>query len=84
MQLLTNGRSYEKAVATFEPYTDVKEPDESTREALREIAEHALRTQKPAFLLVNNRLEGNAPSTIEAVVEQIKCIGVWPEPAFPE
>ena len=26
---------------------------------------------KPAFLFVNNRLEGNAPSTIEAVAERL-------------
>jgi hypothetical protein len=27
---------------------------------------------KPAFLYVNNRLEGNAPSTIEAVADAIE------------
>ena len=27
--------------------------------------------RKNAFLFVNNRLEGNAPSTIEAVLERI-------------
>jgi hypothetical protein len=28
--------------------------------------------RKNAFLFVNNRLEGNAPSTIEVVVEQLQ------------
>jgi hypothetical protein len=28
--------------------------------------------QKPAFVFVNNRLEGNAPTTIEAVADSIR------------
>ena len=39
----------------------------------KQIAERSRERKKPAFLFVNNRLEGNAPSTIEAVVEQL-----WP------
>ena len=38
------------------------------RGALRQIARDCLRWKTPAFLFVNNRLEGNAPSTIESVV----------------
>jgi hypothetical protein len=36
---------------------------------MRSIAEQARKAGKPAFLFVNNRLEGNAPGTIAAVVE---------------
>ena len=32
---------------------------------------HLLTQKKPAFLFVNNRLEGNAPGTIEAVLERL-------------
>ena len=35
--LLQKGRGYEKAVSTFEPCSEVKGPDEATRDALREI-----------------------------------------------
>ncbi len=35
------------------------------------VAERSRRTKKPAFLFVNNRLEGHAPSTIEAVVRRL-------------
>ena len=31
-----------------------------------------MQERKDAFLFVNNRLEGNAPSTIEAVVEKLE------------
>jgi hypothetical protein len=70
--LLTRGRTYEKAVQTFEPYKLVQEPDETAKDAMRQIAERSIRQRQPASLFVNNRLEGNAPSTIEAVVEGIE------------
>jgi uncharacterized protein YecE (DUF72 family) len=69
--LLRRGRAYDMAVQTFEPYDRIKEPDESARDGMRLIAQRAMHERKDAFLFVNNRLEGNAPSTIEAVVEQL-------------
>jgi uncharacterized protein YecE (DUF72 family) len=67
--LLKKGRSYEQAVKSFEPYRETQEPNEGARQGMRQIAQQALKKKAPAFLFVNNRLEGNAPSTIEAVVE---------------
>jgi uncharacterized protein YecE (DUF72 family) len=69
--LLQRGRAYEKAVQSFEPYREIQEPSEESRAGMGRIAEQALKTKKTAFVFVNNRLEGNAPSTIEAVVERI-------------
>jgi hypothetical protein len=66
--LLQKGWSYENAVKMFEPYREIQQPDQSTRAALRHIAERALRINQRAYIFVNNRLEGNAPGTIEAVV----------------
>lgn len=66
--LLTKGRAYEQAVKTFQPYRSVQQPDLPAREAMREIVTQARERREPAFLFVNNRLEGNAPQTIEAVV----------------
>lgn len=65
--LLGHGVTYENAVEAFEPYEKTKQPRPEVREALRRMAERARQRKQPAFLLVNNRLEGNAPSTIEAV-----------------
>jgi uncharacterized protein YecE (DUF72 family) len=69
--LLRKGRSYEEAVKTFEPYDHTQEVDEATREGLVLSAGRAIRRKKPAFLFINNRLEGNAPSTIEAVADRL-------------
>ncbi len=69
--LLRRGRSYEQAVKGFQPYERVQDPDPPTRAAMREVVDRARRVKKPAFLFVNNRLEGNAPGTIEAVIEGI-------------
>jgi uncharacterized protein YecE (DUF72 family) len=69
--LLPYGRAYEKAVADLAPYERVKEPSEPTRNALAAVAERSITRKKPAFLFVNNRLEGHAPTTIEAVADRL-------------
>jgi uncharacterized protein YecE (DUF72 family) len=69
--LLRKGRLYEKAVEAFEPYAETQEVNEEAREALVEIARKSLGRRKPAFLFVNNRLEGFAPGTIEFVADRL-------------
>lgn len=68
--LLKQGRAYEQAVRQFEPYRSVQEPNEGAREGLRRLVERALSQKQLAFLFVNNRLEGNAPGTIQAVTSE--------------
>ncbi len=65
--LLRHGRPYAEAVEKFQPYERVQEPNPGARTALKELMERAARKKQLAFLFVNNRLEGNAPTTIEAV-----------------
>jgi uncharacterized protein YecE (DUF72 family) len=67
--LLRHGRTYEAAVKSFEPYRAIQDPNPTTRDALRDILRRAQRVKQPAFVFVNNRLEGNAPGTIAAVTE---------------
>jgi hypothetical protein len=62
---------FQREFLKFEPYREIKETCEHARTGMRRIVERALRTRTSAFAFVNNRLEGNAPSTIEAVVGQI-------------
>lgn len=66
--LLQKGRTYEQAVKLFQPYEKIQDPSTPTREAIRTIAEQCVREKRRAYIFVNNRLEGNAPRTIEAVV----------------
>lgn len=68
--LLGRGRMYEQAVAQFSPYQTVQDENPEARAALKEIVGQGLKTRKPTFLFVNNRLEGNAPMTIEGVVSE--------------
>jgi uncharacterized protein YecE (DUF72 family) len=67
--LLRRGRVYEEAVATFAPYTEVQDPNPEARESMRVLIGRAREDRKLFFLFVNNRLEGNAPTTILSVVE---------------
>jgi hypothetical protein len=48
-----------------------REPDGPSREAMTRIAQRPRNERKRAFVFVNNRLEGNAPTTIEAVAAQL-------------
>jgi hypothetical protein len=70
--LLKPGRKYQEAVDLFSPYDRIKEPNEEARGAGAEMIKQAAAT-RPAggtFIYVNNRLEGNALLTIEAMIDR--------------
>jgi uncharacterized protein YecE (DUF72 family) len=67
--LLRKGRPYEEAVAKFAPYQQVLEPNHEVRQALKGLIKRARDRAEPSYIFVNNRLEGNAPQTIESIVE---------------
>jgi len=67
--LLRKGRVYEEAVETFAPYTHVQDPNPEARESMKVLIGRARENKEFLFLFVNNRLEGNAPSTILSLVE---------------
>lgn len=69
--LLTQGRAYEEAVKRFAPYDRVQEEDSAAREALRKLIQRMKEERRSGYVFVNNRLEGNSPKTIEAVVEAV-------------
>ncbi len=66
--LLKPGRRYEEAVQMFAPYTMVQEPNHEVREALRTLLVRAKQREEATYIFVNNRLEGNAPGTIESII----------------
>lgn len=65
--LLREGRVYEDAVAKFQPYDKIREENPETRNALREWIRRMREERRASYIFVNNRLEGNAPETIQAV-----------------
>lgn len=67
--LLKPGRRYADAVKAFEPYDRVQEPQPELRRDLMKAIQEALRRRIEAFILANNRAEGNAPGTIREVVK---------------
>ena len=66
--LLRRERTYEAAVAKFTPYSEIKDPNPETRDALKLLIGRARERHEPSYIFVNNRLEGNAPATIEAII----------------
>ena len=69
--LLAKGRTYEKAVETFQPYDCIRDANERAREAMTDIARRIIARKYEACLFVNSRLEGFAPGTFEEVVERL-------------
>ena len=75
--LLKTGRKYEEAVKLFQPYETVAEVREGARDAgaglIDRVASASVESSRPAssrpsFVYVNNRLEGNAPTTIQEML----------------
>jgi uncharacterized protein YecE (DUF72 family) len=67
--LLRAGRSYEQAVEAFKPYDRIQDPNPQARDAIRAVIDRSRRRREPAYLFINNRLEGNAPMTIKAILD---------------
>ena len=68
--LLKPGRKYEDAVKNFQPYDRIQEENPDARAAGKVlIAESKKSPDRKTFIYVNNRLEGNALGTIEALIE---------------
>ncbi|MGH7607635.1 MAG: DUF72 domain-containing protein [Gemmatimonadales bacterium] len=66
--LLKPGRRYADAVRAFAPYDRIQEPLPALRHDLVRLISAAQRRRIEAFILANNRAEGNAPGTIREVV----------------
>jgi hypothetical protein len=62
---------YADAVKAYDPNRLVHQPTDQARVAMAEIARRSRARRAPAFLFVNNRLEGHAPTTIESVADRL-------------
>jgi uncharacterized protein YecE (DUF72 family) len=69
--LLRPGRAYQQAVDSFQPYAETKETNEEARTAIKTLIQRSKTspTPRPSYLFINNRLEGNSPSTIAAALD---------------
>jgi hypothetical protein len=54
----------------FEPYDRIQDPSNSTREAVRKLISESKKRGRSTYIYINNRLKGNAPGTIDAILDQ--------------
>lgn len=67
--LLREGRPYEQAVEQLAPYDRVQDENGEGREAMRTLMQRMREEHRALLMFVNNRFEGNAPTTIQAITE---------------
>jgi len=70
--LLRPGRTYQQAVDLFSPYKRVQDTYSEGRAAMRALIERSLKQRQTMFAFVNNRFEGNAVQTLQAVVDSLE------------
>ncbi|HEV8327080.1 MAG TPA: DUF72 domain-containing protein [Nitrospiraceae bacterium] len=61
--------SYEAAKKRAEPYTKIVEELPEMRRETVQLVRQAAREGRHAYVLVNNRSEGNAPLTVQALMD---------------
>ena len=65
--------SYEAAKKRSEPYTKIVEELPEMRRDTLELVKKAVGEYRKAYVLVNNRSEGNAPLTIHALMTVLQA-----------
>lgn len=74
LRLLTPLRmSYEAAKKRAAPYAKIVEELPMMRREATDLVKEAMTENRQSYVLVNNRSEGNAPLTIQALVERLKA-----------
>jgi Protein of unknown function DUF72 len=78
--LLKPGRTYDAAVEQFKPYREVKERQDEARTAAAKLLEGSFTRKRLCYIYINNRLEGCAPLTADAIMRltAIPCIRTVP------
>jgi hypothetical protein len=73
MRLLTpRNMKYHEAVKAYEPYNKIVRPLPDMRKETVALIHQAVTEQIQARVLVNNRSEGSAPLTVQALVNQLR------------
>lgn len=74
MRLLTPlGTAHADAVARYAPYAKLVRPQPRMRADVLALIRQALEERTAVYVLANNRAEGNAPSTIEALADELEA-----------
>jgi uncharacterized protein YecE (DUF72 family) len=78
--LLKPGATYDEQREAFAPFDQLVAPFERMRDEVTDILARAVARAIPAYVLVNNKAEGSAPLTIEALASRLADEGSSPEP----
>lgn len=65
------GVEYADSVERFTPYDRLQAPQEQMRDDVVRLARRAIDLGAEAWILVNNRVEGNSPATVDAIGRRI-------------
>jgi hypothetical protein len=69
--LLQPGSNYGERRNAFAPFNALVAPDERMRGQVTDMVGRAIARAIPAYVLVNNKAEGSAPLTIEALADRL-------------
>lgn len=69
---LRKGWGYQQAKQAFAPFRSIQAPDPEARAGLSLLCAQALSAGKPALVIVNNKAEGSAPLSIQALDAEIR------------
>ncbi len=73
--LLRPGTWYENQKQVFAPFDRLVQPDDEMRRDVLGLVRAAALASRPTYLLVNNKAEGSAPLTVEALAERYVAEG---------
>ena len=74
LRLLTpRDKKYHDAVKVYEPYNKLVRPLPDMRHQSVTLVTQATGERRRSYVLVNNRSEGNAPLTIQALTDQLRA-----------
>ena len=73
--MLGHGLEYENAKANYAPFHRLCAPDPATRTTVARLASAMVKLDRPLWVIVNNKAEGSAPRSIEALAGEILEMG---------
>lgn len=68
--LLERGQLYEEARSRYAPFDRMVDPDPQTRAEIATLLGQALRSRHEALVIINNKAEGSAPLSVEALARE--------------
>lgn len=72
---LGRGATYEAAKSRYAPFDRMVDPDPSTRDQLARAIRWMLDRERPVWVVANNKAEGCAPATLEALARAVVSPG---------